>query len=231
MSEIFDRINMLLGGEAMERLKSARVAVFGLGGVGGIAAETQCRSGIYDLTLFDGDVVTITNLNRQIVALNSTLNIPKAEAMKNRLLDINPQAKITAHYCFYDKYNADNFDLGGYDYIIDAIDKITCKLLLIERAASAGVPIISSMGAGNRLDGSMFAIGDIKETSGCPLAKVMRRELKKRGIQNLKVVYSKELPVKTHVRTPASAAFVTNAAGLLLAQHVISEIARGRIDS
>ncbi|MDD4003171.1 MAG: tRNA threonylcarbamoyladenosine dehydratase [Clostridia bacterium] len=230
MREIFDRLYMLVGEQALNKLKSARVAVFGLGGVGGYAAEALCRSGVYNFTLFDNDVVSPSNINRQLVALHSTINMHKTEVMKKRMLDINPNAVIDTHNCFYGINNADDYDLSAYSYIIDAIDSVRSKLLLIERAVAAKTPIISSMGAGNRLDGSMFEIGDIKDTINCPLARIMRRELKKMGIANLKVVYSKELPIKptekSENRSPASAAFVTAAAGLLLAQGAFLDLIR-----
>jgi tRNA A37 threonylcarbamoyladenosine dehydratase len=226
MREVFNRLNMLVGEQALNKLKNARVAVFGLGGVGGHAAEALCRSGVYNFSLFDNDVVSPSNINRQLAALHSTVNMHKTEVMKKRMLDINPDAVIDTHNCFYSKNNADDYDLSKYSYIIDAIDSVKSKLTLIERAISAKTPIISSMGAGNRLDGSMFEIGDIKDTINCPLARIMRRELKKMGIANLKVVYSKELPAKRaeNGSTPGSAAFVTAAAGLLLAQAVFLDI-------
>lgn len=241
----FIRTEILLGTEAMERLKKARVAVFGIGGVGGHAAEALVRSGIGALDLVDHDTVSLTNLNRQIVALHSTLGKYKVDVMKERALDINPQIQVNAHKCFYLPETADQFDFTQYDYVVDCIDTVTGKLQLIEAAKAAGVPVISSMGAGNKLNPAGFQVADISQTSVCPLAKVMRRELKKRGIQDVKVVYSKEDPVSHKIEAkeestinndmtsenvriksiPGSSAFVPSVAGLMIAGEVICELA------
>lgn len=192
--EQFVRTESLLGAEGMERLSSARVAVFGIGGVGGFAVEALARSGIGTLDLIDSDTVCESNLNRQIIALHSTLGKSKVEVMRGRVLDINPQATVNIHNCFFLPENAGKFPFSEYTYIIDAVDTVTAKLELILRAKEAGVPIISCMGAGNKLDPTRFRVADIYQTKVCPLAKVMRRELKKLGVKQLKVVYSEELP-------------------------------------
>jgi len=226
MEDKFKRIEKLIGKEGMENLKRAHVAVFGLGGVGGFAAEALCRSGIYNFSLFDNDAVCPSNINRQLAALHSTLGMQKTEVMKNRMLDINPQARIYTYNCFYGKDNAQNYDLKNYTYIIDAIDTVKSKLILIERAKAADVPILSCMGAGNRLCGREFIICDIKHTSYCPLAKIMRRELRKMGIESLNVVYSREVPRIKAQKPPSSAIFATAAAGLLMAEYVVKDIAK-----
>lgn len=192
--EQFVRTESLLGAEGMERLSSARVAVFGIGGVGGFAVEALARSGIGTLDLIDSDTVCESNLNRQIIALHSTLGKSKVEVMRERVLDINPQATVNIHNCFFLPENAGKFPFSEYTYIVDAVDTVTAKLELILRAMEAGVPIISCMGAGNKLDPTRFRVADIYQTKVCPLAKVMRRELKKLGVKQLKVVYSEELP-------------------------------------
>lgn len=234
------RTEILLGREGVERLKKARVAVFGIGGVGGHAVEALARSGIGALDLVDHDTVSLTNLNRQIVALHSTIGKYKVDVMKDRVLDINPEIQVTAYKCFYLPETAEQFDFTQYDYVVDCIDTVTGKIQLIEAAKTAGVPVISSMGAGNKLDPTAFQVADISKTSVCPLAKVMRRELKKRNINKVKVVYSQEEPVIAKVQTkeqeemekqnprkviPGSCAFVPSAAGLILAGEVIKDIA------
>lgn len=232
----FSRIELILGTEAVNRLAECRVAVFGIGGVGGYAAEALARSGVGRLDLIDNDVVDISNLNRQIIALHSTLGRYKVDVMKERIADINPSAEVIAHRCFYMPETSNEFDFTQYDYIIDAVDTVTAKLSLAVEAKRAGVPIISSMGAGNKLHPELFELSDIYKTSVCPLAKVMRRELKRLGIDSLKVVYSKEVPItptqgatdtQTPVRraTPGSTAFVPSVAGLILAGEVIRELA------
>jgi len=245
----FTRTELLLGAEGMERLQKSRVAVFGIGGVGTYAVEALARSGVGALDLFDDDVVCLTNINRQLVATRKTVGKKKVEIMKERVLDINPKARVEAHQTFYSEENADDYDLTEYDYIIDAIDTVSSKLVLIERAKAANVPIISSMGAGNKLDPTKFEVADIYKTTMCPLAKVMRNELRKRGIKDLKVVYSKEPPMKPieHDSTsckyncicpedsknncnfrrqvPGSISFVPSVAGLILAGEVIKGIA------
>lgn len=229
--EVWDRTRQMLGDEAMERLNNARVAVFGIGGVGGACAEALVRGGIGTLDLIDKDEVSITNLNRQIFATMDMVGKPKVEAAKTRLLAINPDLTLNLYQTFYLPETADTFDLSQYDYIVDAVDTVTAKLELAVRAHNAGVPLISAMGAGNKLDATGFCVADIYETSVCPLAKVMRRELKQRGIKNLKVVYSKEEPFSKGAvdadgkRIPASVSFVPPVMGMILAGEVITEIA------
>ncbi len=231
----FSRTELLLGAEGMKKLAAARVAVFGIGGVGGYAAEALVRSGIGALDIFDSDKVSLTNLNRQIIASEETVGKYKVDVMKERALSINPDIKITAHRCFYLPENADDYDLSKYDYIIDAVDTVTAKIELITRADSAKVPIISCMGAGNKLDPCAFEVADIYKTSVCPLARTMRRELKKRGIKKLKTVYSKEEPIRVSAAeeapqngrrsVPGSTAFVPAVAGLIAAGEIIKDIA------
>lgn len=229
--EQLSRTALLLGDDAVERLSQARVAVFGVGGVGGFATEALARSGIGALDLIDGDVVSLSNLNRQIIALHSTVGKAKTEVMAQRIRDIDPDICLTLHTCFFTPENAGDFDFTQYDYIIDAVDMVTAKIQLAVQAQAAGVPIISSMGAGNKLDPSAFEVSDLYKTSVCPLARVMRRELKARGIRKMKVVYSKEEPRKVDGPTengrhiPGSIAFVPSAAGLVLAGEVIRELA------
>ncbi len=195
MQNQFSRTELLLGKDAMERLSCARVAVFGVGGVGGYVVEALVRSGIGAVDLIDNDKVCLTNLNRQIIATRSTIGQYKVEVMRDRILDINPECRVNVHKCFYLPETQEEFDFTQYDYVVDAIDTVTAKLALIMQAKDAGVPIISSMGAGNKLDPAAFEVADIYKTSVDPLARVMRRELKKRGIKKLKVVYSKEEPL------------------------------------
>lgn len=228
MSEnIFGRTEMLFGREAMEKLASSRVAVFGLGGVGGHAAEALARSGVGALDLIDHDRVSISNLNRQIIATHKTLGQYKADAAADRIADINPGCRVTVHRVFYLPEMADRFDFRNYDYVVDAIDTVAGKLTLIEAARRAGTPIICSMGAGNKLDASAFQVADIYETSVCPLARIIRRECRRRGIESLKVVYSAEEPRKPpqEVRAPGSVAFVPAVAGLIMAGEVIRDLA------
>lgn len=231
----FSRTELLLGSEAMEKLKNASVAVFGIGGVGSYTVEALARSGIGTLDLFDNDKVCLTNINRQLIATRETVGRLKVEAAKERILSINPSAKVTVHPVFYTADNADEVNYKKYLYIVDAIDTVSSKLLLIEKAKAAGVPIISCMGAGNKLDPTKFEVSDIYKTSVCPLARVMRSELRKRNIKSLKVVYSKEPPIKpleseenseTSARrqTPGSISFVPSVAGLILAGEVIKDL-------
>lgn len=233
------RTEALLGTEAVEKLKDSTVAVFGIGGVGGYVVEALARSGVGHLELVDHDTVSVSNINRQIVALRSTVGKYKVDVMKERVLDINPQADVVGHKCFYLPETAKQFDFTKYDYVVDCIDTVTGKLQLIEAAKTAGVSVISSMGAGNKLDPTAFEVSDISKTSVCPLAKVMRRELKKRNIKNVKVVYSKEEPVEAKISLkegetgesarrsiPASCAFVPSVAGLILAGEVIKDLVR-----
>ena len=241
MGEEFSRTQMLLGPEALQRLRGARVAVFGLGGVGGYAVEALARGGIGALDLVDNDTVGESNLNRQLFALRSTLGLPKTEAARRRVLDINPGITVKTWELFYSADTADAFDLGAYDYIVDAIDTVSAKLLLIERAVRAQTPVISSMGTGNKLDPSLFRVEDLAKTSMDPLARVMRRELGKRGIKHVKVVWSPEEALtpqggreeaeRTGKRQiPGSVSFVPGAAGLILAGEVIRHIARTGVD-
>ena len=231
------RTEILLGTDSIGRLARASVAVFGIGGVGGFAAEALARSGIGRLELIDHDTVSVSNINRQIVALHSTVGKYKVDVMKDRILDINPEIEVVAHRCFYLPETAEQFDFSKYDYIVDCIDTVTGKLQLVEAAKAAGVPIICSMGAGNKLDPTAFEVEDISKTSVCPLAKVMRRELKKRNIKNVKVVYSKEEPVEAKAEAvestgrrsvPGSCAFVPSVAGLIMAGEVIKDLAAGK---
>lgn len=234
----FIRTEMLLGKEGMERLKRARIAVFGIGGVGGYTVEALARSGVGALELIDNDTVSESNINRQIIALFNTVGRKKVEVMAERIAQINPDAIVKCHDCFYLPETAERFDFTAYDYVIDAVDTITAKLDIIMRAKQAKIKVISSMGAGNKLNPALFEVADIFETSVCPLARVMRRELKARGIKDLKVVYSKEPPVLKERMpleqetdkaarkrsVPGSIAFVPAAAGLLLAGEVIRDL-------
>ncbi len=227
MLDQFSRTELLFGKKAMERLSSSRVAVFGIGGVGGFTVEALARSGVGAIDLIDHDKVCLTNINRQIIATHKTVGKYKVDAAAERILEINPDCKVTAHKIFYMPDTQDGFDFSPFDYIVDAIDTVTGKLLIAENAVECGVPVISCMGAGNKLDPTAFEVADIFETSVCPLAKVMRRELKKRGIGRLKVVYSKEKPKKpvaTEPRVPASNAFVPSVAGLIIAGEVIKDL-------
>lgn len=219
----FSRNLRLIGPEAQQRLFAARVAVFGLGGVGSYACEALVRAGVGNLLLVDGDAVEESNLNRQLFATLDSLGRPKAQVARERALSINPAVLIEARQVFYCAENADEFDLAACDYVVDAIDSVASKLLLIERALLLGVPIVSSMGAGNKLDPSRFELADLQDTSVCPLARVMRRELKKRGIEHLQVVYSKEPPRPSldGSRAPGSISFVPPAAGLIAAGAVV----------
>lgn len=230
MKEELSRTQLLLGEEAVERLASAHVAVFGIGGVGGYTAEALARSGIGRLDLIDGDTVSLSNINRQLTALHSTVGEYKADVMARRIADINPACRVTAYKTFYTDENQNDFDFSKYDYIADAIDSVKDKILIIARAKELGVPVISAMGAGNKLDASRFEVADISKTSVCPLARVMRQELRKRGITHLKVVYSKEQPLQPHTdahgasdtrRVPGSTSFVPGVAGLILAGEII----------
>ena len=239
MSEIFSRTELIFGGDAMDKLKNARVAVFGVGGVGGYTVEALARSGVGAIDIIDDDKVCPSNINRQIIATTKTVGQYKVDAAKQRILDINPDCKVTAYRMFYMPDTAEQFDFTEYDYIVDAVDTVTAKIALAENATAAGTPIISSMGAGNKLDATAFEVTDIYKTSVCPLAKVMRYELKRRGIKKLKVVYSKEKPITPAVSSedrtlcdngskrrqiPGSNAFVPSVAGLIIAGEVIKDI-------
>ena len=235
MTEQFSRTQLLLGEEAMEKLRNARVAVFGIGGVGGYTVEALARSGVGQLDLIDSDTVSVSNINRQILATHSTVGRLKVDVAKDRILDINPNCVVRTYPCFYLPDTADQFDFSAYDYIVDAIDTVTGKLQLVQQAHAAGTPIICSMGTGNKLDPSAFQVADISKTSVCPLARIMRKELKKRGINHVKVVYSQEdalTPVGAEEdmkllgkrQIPGSASFVPGAAGLILAGEVIKDL-------
>ena len=229
MDNRFSRTGLLLGTDKLDKLTSAHVAIFGVGGVGGYVAEALARSGVGTLDIIDKDVVDITNVNRQIIATTSTIGMPKVKALEERILDINPAARVNTYSCFYLPDNSKDFDFNTYDYIVDAVDTVTAKIELIVNANNTHTPIISSMGAGNKLDPTAFEVADIYKTSVCPLAKVMRRELKKRNIPSLKVVYSKEEPIKNGVyengkATPGSIAFVPSVVGLIIASEVIKDI-------
>lgn len=223
----------MLGESAMDRLKEARVAVFGIGGVGGYVAEMLSRSGVGSISLIDSDTVSETNINRQIIALYSTVGKLKTQVMKERILDINPQADVITYNMFYTPQNADSFDLSGYDYIADCIDTMSSKIELIVRAQNNNVPIISAMGAGNKLNPTDFLVADIYKTSVCPLARTLRSELRKRGVKSLKTVYSKEEPKKSLCaedtcygrHAPASVAFAPSAMGIIMASEIIKDIA------
>ncbi len=233
MNERFSRTELLLGKQAMERLAQARVAVFGVGGVGGYVVEALARSGVGTLDLIDRDVVSLSNINRQIIALTSTVGKLKTQAAAERAKDINPAIAVNEYPLFYTPETADRFDFSVYDYVVDAVDTVSAKIELVLQAQKAGVPIISSMGAGNKLDPSAFEIADIYKTSVCPLARVMRHELRARGVRHLTVVYSKEEPripalqqkdSETGKNIPASIAFVPSAAGLLIASKVVRDL-------
>lgn len=231
----FSRTELLIGSEAVGKLKNSHIAVFGIGGVGGYIAEALARSGVGKLDIFDNDTVSLTNINRQIIATHKTIGMPKVEAMKQRIADINPSAQVNAYQTFYMPENSSEFDFSKYDYIADAVDTVTAKIEIAVQAQKCGTPLISSMGAGNKLNPAMFEVSDIYKTSVCPLAKVMRRELKARGIKKLKVVYSKEQPLKPAGETeeipvkravPGSTAFVPSVAGLIMASEIIKDIIR-----
>lgn len=233
----FSRTELLLGEEGMKKLKAARVAVFGVGGVGGYVVEALARSGVGTLELIDNDKVSLTNINRQIIATHSSLGRYKVDVARERVLDINPDAQVIVHNAFFMPDTAHLFNFYAYDYVVDAIDTVTGKIELVMQADRAHTPIISSMGAGNKLDAAAFRVADIYETSVCPLARVMRRELKSRGIRSLKVVYSREKPLVpksdtsvTKRQTPGSVSFVPSAAGLILAGEVIKDLLKKGID-
>ena len=246
----FSRTQLLLGQDAMERLARSRVAVFGIGGVGGYVCEALVRSGVGTFDLIDDDKVCLTNLNRQLIATRKTVGKYKVDVMKERMLEINPDVKVNVHQCFFLPENAEDFPFEAYDYVVDAVDTVTAKIEIVMQAQKKNVPIISSMGAGNKLEASQFRVADIYKTKMCPLAKVMRRELKKRGVKKLKVVYSEEKPIKplgavsmdsredevSHLGVeqkgtgrkdiPGSIAFVPSAAGLIIAGEVVKDLTR-----
>ena len=246
----FSRTELLFGKEAMDKLAGSKVAVFGIGGVGGYVCEALVRSGVGAFDLIDDDKVCLTNLNRQIIATRSTVGKYKTDVMRDRMLDINPYVEVEVHKCFFLPENADDFPWDSYDYVVDAVDTVTAKIALVMKCKEKNIPIISSMGAGNKLDGSQFKVADIYKTKVCPLAKVMRRELKKRGVKKLKVVYSEEIPTRPiedmaiscrnncicppgaeHKCTerrdiPGSVAFVPSVAGLIIAGEVAKDLIR-----
>ena len=246
----FSRTELLFGNEAMDKLAGSKVAVFGIGGVGGYVCEALVRSGVGAFDLIDDDKVCLTNLNRQIIATRSTVGKYKTDVMRDRMLDINPNVEVEVHKCFFLPENADDFPWDSYDYVVDAVDTVTAKIALVMKCKEKNIPIISSMGAGNKLDGSQFKVADIYKTKVCPLAKVMRRELKKRGVKKLKVVYSEEIPTRPiedmaiscrnncicppgaeHKCTerrdiPGSVAFVPSVAGLIIAGEVAKDLIR-----
>ena len=221
----FTRTRMLLGNEEVDRLQKSAVLLFGIGGVGGFTCEALARAGVGRIHIVDKDVVDVTNINRQIIATHDTVGRPKVDVMKERLLSINPDIQVEATECFYLPDRAAEFDFGAYDYVIDAIDNVSAKLSIICESKAAGTPVISSMGTGNKLDPTRFEIADIHKTSVCPLAKVIRKGLKDRGIKDVKVLYSREEPVRTGLRTPASVSFVPSVAGLIIAGEVIKDLA------
>lgn len=246
----FSRTELLFGKEAMDKLAGSKVAVFGIGGVGGYVCEALVRSGVGAFDLIDDDKVCLTNLNRQIIATRSTVGKYKTDVMRDRMIDINPNVEVEVHKCFFLPENADDFPWDSYDYVVDAVDTVTAKIALVMKCKEKNIPIISSMGAGNKLDGSQFKVADIYKTKVCPLAKVMRRELKKRGVKKLKVVYSEEIstrpiedmaiscrnncicpPGAEHKCTerrdiPGSVAFVPSVAGLIIAGEVAKDLIR-----
>lgn len=217
---------MLIGEDGVNRLRQSSVIIFGVGGVGSYVTEGLARAGIGSITVVDKDCIDITNINRQIPALHSTVGRPKAEVIAERIRDINPECMVVAEECFFLPDTADRFEFSEYDHVIDAIDNVTGKIALAEKAFREGTPIISSMGTGNKLDPTAFRVADIEKTRVCPLARVMRHELRKRGVHGLKVVYSEEEPVKTGSRTPGSVSFVPSVAGLIIAGEVIKSLLR-----
>lgn len=230
MKEQYARTEMVIGKNGVEKLRSAAVMVLGIGGVGSYTAEALARAGIGKLTLVDRDTVDVTNINRQLPALYSTVGRAKAEVMAERIADIDPDCDVEAVQCFFLPETAGKFDFRGYDYVVDAIDNVTGKLAIIEKAVDEGVPVISSMGTGNKMEPSMFRIAAIEETRVCPLARVMRRELRTRGIEGIKVLYSEEPPVKGKGPVPGSISFVPSVAGLLIAGEVVRDILKSGED-
>ena len=234
MNEQHSRTEMLLGTEGVLRLNNARVAIFGVGGVGGYAAEALARAGVGRIDLVDSDRVSLSNINRQIIATHNTVGMYKTEAMKERILSINPEAEVVCHNLFFDEENKNEFDFKSYDYVVDAIDSLSSKVELIASASAVSTPIISAMGAGNKLDPTLFEVSDISKTTVCPLARAVRIALRKKGINHLKVVYSKEPPVippevsdGVKKRVPGSVSFVPSVMGLILAGEVIKDISKG----
>ena len=225
MKEQFSRTAQLLGNENVEKLFDKHVIVFGVGGVGGYVVEALARSGVGKISIVDNDVVNESNINRQIIALHSTVGMQKVEVLKNRILDINPECQVFVYNQFFLPENSNDFDFSIYDYVVDAVDTVTAKLEIIKKSKESNVPVISSMGTGNKLNPMGFKVSDISKTKVCPLARVMRNELKKRGISKVKCVYSEENPV-IQTQTPASVAFVPSVAGLLIASEVIKDLVK-----
>ena len=223
MKEQFSRTAQLLGNENVENLFDKHVIVFGVGGVGGYVVEALARSGVGKISIVDNDVVNESNINRQIIALHSTVGMQKVEVLKNRILDINPECKVFVYNQFFLPENSNDFDFSIYDYVVDAVDTVTAKIEIIKKSKESNVPVISSMGTGNKLNPMGFKVSDISKTKVCPLARVMRNELKKRGISKVKCVYSEENPV-IQTQTPASVAFVPPVAGLLIASEVVKDL-------
>lgn len=215
---------MLIGDDAMETLSAAKVLVFGIGGVGGYVCEALARAGIGRIDIVDKDLIDITNINRQIIATHETVGQPKTEVCKRRMLAINPNIDVEAKQCFYLPEKASEFDFGAYDYIVDAVDNVTAKVDIICRAKEAGVAVISSMGTGNKMDPTAFRVADIEKTKVCPLARVVRKELRQRGVRGVKVLYSEEEPKKTGMSMPASISFVPSVAGLVIAGEVLKDL-------
>ena len=241
MADQYSRTRLLLGVEGVDRLRSARVAIFGLGGVGGYAAEALARAGVGQMDLIDDDTVSLTNLNRQLLATHSSIGKYKVDVAAERIRDIDPTIELRTYRCFYLPETAEQFDFSQYDYVLDAIDTVTGKLALIAQAKAAGTPVISCMGTGNKLDATGFKVADISKTSGCALARIMRKECGKRGLKGVKVVYSEELPMEpmeigetepqregsSRRSTPGSTPFVPGVAGLIMAGEVIKDLAQG----
>lgn len=245
MLEQFSRTRLLIGEEALNQLQNSRVAVFGIGGVGGFVVEALARAGIGKFDLIDNDQVCLTNLNRQIIATRKTVGQDKVEVMKERILDINPDAEVTVHKCFFLPDTSNQFDFSNYSYVVDAIDTVTGKLEIITKSKQAGIPVISCMGTGNKIDPSRLEIADLYQTTVCPLAKVMRKECKRRNIKKLKVLYSTEVPIKPRTEEnaenesaetpdkgrraiPGSISFVPSAAGLMIAGEVVRDLIQWR---
>ncbi len=222
----FDRTEKLIGSEALKKLNDSKVAVFGIGGVGGYTVEALARAGVGALDIIDKDIVDVTNINRQIIALSSTVGKDKVSVAADRIKDINPNCSVNAYKVFFLPENEQEFDFTKYDYVVDAVDTVSAKIAIIKKAKESNVPIISAMGAGNKLDGTCFEVADISKTSVCPLAKVVRKELKDRNIKGVKVVYSKEEPVNKGSREPASVSYVPSIMGLMIAGEVIKDLIR-----
>ena len=225
--EEFTRTRALIGDDGLDRLAASKILVFGIGGVGSYVCEALVRAGIGEFELVDGDIVDVTNINRQLIAMHSTIGRPKTDVAAERMLDINPDVRVRPRHCFYRPENNGEFDFSGFDYIVDAVDDVEAKVSIIVKAAEAGVPVISSMGTGNKMDPSAFRIADIWDTRICPLARAMRRELRRYGVGHVKTVYSEEVPKLSYRGTPATISFVPAAAGLLIAKGVVEDLMSG----